>query len=417
LEEITERKKDLDIFFVVSKIEPQEQDSSGEEEEEDEEDEDEEFPETVQDNKKRRVFDQLVKNGFLSADEQSIHDHEYFHGLSAWKLSEYRRKKKRNPDWKDPHGAYKEYIDAFERFQSCLKSFSESSLKASVKRSCQTLILVLSRCLYYFIEKANNLKQNRDVTISMLKKIEEEEKTVHENIACQVVKQRDEIIEVMTEAIESLEEHVAEEATVFQYSEEFAVPIRDGFVKGAEAVNQCRKQIEQMVFNNVHRCIKETLMKMFRTRDKFLEDLEERVKNIEKEAASEENRDFTDAASTTLHSNLVWCYEVDPKLQTNWSIKQFLKTLQDILKRFALKPLDTIRGRVNVGKPEWKRDTAVDTLKAINIPTVADGLVTNVKEHFEKYHNQFVEQFENILRVLKRGGTLKDDQRRGISST
>ena len=417
MEEITERKKDLDIFFVVSKIEPQEQDSSGEEEEEDEEDEDEEFPETVQDNKKRRVFDQLVKNGFLSADEQSIHDHEYFHGLSAWKLSEYRRKKKRNPDWKDPHGAYKEYIDAFERFQSCLKSFSESSLKASVKRSCQTLILVLSRCLYYFIEKANNLKQNRDVTISMLKKIEEEEKTVHENIACQVVKQRDEIIEVMTEAIESLEEHVAEEATVFQYSEEFAVPIRDGFVKGAEAVNQCRKQIEQMVFNNVHRCMKETLMKVFSTRDKFIEDLEERVKNIEKEAASEENHDFTDTASTTLHSNLVWCYEVDPKLQTNWSIKQFLKTLQDILKRFALKPLDTIRGRVNVGKPEWKRDTAVDTLKAINIPTVADGLVTNVKEHFEKYHNQFVEQFENILRVLKRGGTLKDDQRRGISST
>ncbi|KXJ21152.1 dual serine/threonine and tyrosine protein kinase [Exaiptasia diaphana] len=409
LDEINERKSDLDIFFVVSKIEPQEEDSSDEEEEEDDEDDD---YESVQDNKKRRVFEQLVKNGLLT-DDKEIKDQEYFHGLSAWKLSEYRRKKRKNPDWNDPHKSYKEYIDAFERFQSCLKNFSDTSLKASTRRSCQTLISVLQRCLYFFIEKANSLKQNRDSVIAMLNRIEEEEKLVHDNVAQQVEKHKSEIVDVMVQAIDDLKGTVPQEARTFQYGEEFSLPIRDGFVKSKEAVSQCRKQIQQLVFNAVFKRIEVTLMKMFSTRDNFFEELEQRVKTIEEEAALDETTTYE--ASAALHNNLVKCYQVNPDIRSNgFSWEKLFKKFREILVAFLKHPRATITGKVKVGDPEWKSKTALETISEINVPQVATELIKSLKSHFESCHNQFIEQLKNILRVLRRGGTLKDEQRKVI---
>lgn len=411
MEEINERKSDLDIFYVVSKIEPQEQDSSGEEEEEDDDDDDDEDYESVQDNKKRRVFEQLVKNGLLS-DEKPIKDQDYFHGLSAWKLSEYRRRKRKNPDWNDPHKSYKEYIDAFDRFHSCLKTFSETSLKGTTRRSCQTLISVLQRCLYFFIEKANHLKQNRDSVIAMLKRIEEEEKLVHHNVAQQVERQKSEIVDVMVQAINDLKDTVEKDARKFQYGEEFTVPIRDGFVKSKEAINQCRKQIQQMVFNAVFKRIEETLLKIFSTRDNFFEELEQRVKKIEEEAALDDTTTY--GASAALHSNLIKCYELNPQIRNyGLSWDKLFQKFKEIMVGLFKHPIATITGKVKVGDPEWKSQIAMETITGINVPQVATELIKSLKTHFDSCHTQFTEQLQNILRVLRRGGTLKDEQRRG----
>jgi hypothetical protein len=398
----------LEIFYVVSKIEPQESDSSGDEDEEDYGT----VKETVQDSKKRRVYEQLVKNGFLSPDKD-MHSNENFHGLSAWKLFEHRRKKKENPKLNDSD--YKEYTDAFERFQSCLKTFSESSLKESVKRCCQKLISVLSRCLYFFIERANVLKQDRDAMIAMLKSIEAEEKILHRNIFIQIQKQKEEILEVMANDIEDLKDNAAEDARAFQYSEEFVVPAKDGFkfVKGAEAVNQFRMQIEQMVFNKVEKRVKDTLVRMFATRGEFLENLVKKVKTIEKEAFPIEHR--SNAALATLYSNLVFCYEPDVDCKKgDLSIKRIIKHMVEWIKRLVKQPSAALHlGKVNVGDPEWKAKVALDTLSAIDLPRIGEEVVKTLNCHFNSCHERFGVELKKIIDVFTSGETLKDDQRKG----
>jgi len=420
LNEINERTKDLDIFYVVSKIEPQDQDSSDEEDEEEDDSDDDGSPhspkETVQESKKRRVFEQLVKNGLI-IDQKPMNEHEYFHGVSVWKLSEYRSKKKKYPNWTDPDNKYKEYTDAFERFQSCLKTFSESSLKANVNRSCQTLISVLSRCLYYFIEKANSLKQHRDETLSTLEKIEYAENLVHNNVLERIERQRLEVIDVMKEAVHDLKESVAKKASTFQYSEEF--PIRDGYVQGKEALEHCRKQIETMVFNAVYKEIKQTLLQMFCSRDNFYEDLKQRVEAIEKEAASDENAAF--GASQALTDILIRCFQVDQPLRAELTssekIKKATNAFWEALKKVFKSPWKTTKevfsGKVRVGQPEWKSKTAVDILTSIKVSDVANALVEKLKTHFQTCHDQFKETLRNIVKVFRQGETLKDEQRKG----
>lgn len=409
LREIKDKNGGLEIFFVVSKIEPKDSDSSDEEDEDDEEDGSER--ETVQESKKRRVFEQLVKNGYLSPDKDRD-SNENFHGLSAWKLYEYRRQIKKNPQLKDPNNVYKEYTDAFDRFQSCLKTFAESCLKGCVKIACQKLIAVLSRCLYFFIEKANLLKQNRDATLVMLKDIDKEVAILHRNVLQQVDKQKEEIKEVMASHIKALEKDVGETARSFSYSEEFIMLGKDGYVSGTEAIKQCRTQIEQMVFNKVQKEIKTTLEAMFHTRDDFLKNLIEKMKTIEGEAFSEEE-DFNSAAET-LHSNLVVCYEPDYECNTGgWSFKRILKQIGEWIKNFFKRPVITMKGKVKVGDPTWKEKLALDTLGAIDVSRIGEDLVKTLNTHFENCYGKFKVELKTIVEVLAKGETLKDDQRNG----
>jgi hypothetical protein len=274
------------------------------------------------------------------------------------------------------------------------------------------LISVLSRCLYFFIERANVLKQNRDATIAMLKSIGAEEKILHRNIFVQIQKQKEEILEVMANDIKDLKDDAAKDARAFQYSEEFVVPAKDGFVKGAEAVNQCRMQIEQMVFNKVEKRVKDTLVRMFATRDEFLENLVNKVKRIEEEAFSEERR--SNAASATLHSNLVFCYEPDVDcITTGWSIKRILQHMVVWIKSFFTRPLYTLRGKVDVGNPEWKEKVAFETLDAIDLGRIGVELVKTLNDHFKSCHERFGVELKNIIDVFTSGETLKDDQRKG----
>lgn len=402
----------LEIFFVVSKIEPQESDSSDEEDDDDEEDGREK--ETVQESKKRRVFEQLVKNGYLSLD-QARDSNENFHALSAWKLYEYRRKLKKNPDWRDPNNVYKEYTDGFDRFQSCLKTFAEASLKGSVRITCQKLIAVLSRCLYFFIEKANFLKQNRDASLKMLREIDRQVDILHENVLQGIHKQKDEIMELLGIHIESLKEDVSETARSFKYSEEFVMLAKDGYVRGSEAVTQCLTQIEQMVFNKVQKEVKTTVGSMFRRRDDFIEELVKKMKTIEEEAFSGEEHSNT--ASTTLYSTLIVCYEPDIDCTSaGWSAKRILRQMVEWMKRFFTRPVTTLTGKIKVGDPEWKEQKALETLGAIDVSRIGEGLVKTLETHFQTCYERFKAELKNIMEVLAKGETLKDDQRKGKRS-
>jgi len=148
---------------VVSKLEPEDRAESS--------DEDEDLGASasartktqeleVQSRKKHRVYERLVKNGFLTAEPGvTMDENERFHGLSAWRIQRYNEMKENNPQ--APSDEFAEYIESFKRFQDSLKKFAEESLRARVEHVCKILIRVLSRCLDFFIKKANVLKTGK----------------------------------------------------------------------------------------------------------------------------------------------------------------------------------------------------------------------------------------------------------------
>ena len=146
---MTSSGTDLSIFFVVSKLEPEDRTESSDE---DDEPRGHAAPVKarkkreleVQNRKKTRVYERLVKNGHFPSG-LPMNQNERFHGLSAWRIQQYHALKKRNPEASSEE--FTDYTQAFERFQNSLKEFTEESLRARVKCVCKTLVRVLSRCL------------------------------------------------------------------------------------------------------------------------------------------------------------------------------------------------------------------------------------------------------------------------------
>ncbi|EDO49816.1 predicted protein, partial [Nematostella vectensis] len=387
---------------------PAKTDSSDEESDDDDNDESVKQAEPVQESKKRKVYDKLVKKGFIIPCEGGRDAHPNFHGLSAWRIGEFNKRMKMNPAWDDSEGLFKEYMDAFHRLHTCLHDFTKSSLTACVENTCNTLTSVLSRCLSFFIKKANFLKQGKKETMVMINRIRQEELTVHENILRQIEKQRLDITEVVSDGILEIKSNVLEEARTFQYSElDFVIPA-NGWVHGAKAVTECRDQIWEMVFNKVRQRISSTLMAMFSHRDEFLVELENRIKKIEQEAFPDGRRS---TAGVTIHLMLVNCYEVSRSNFRFWATKTIITRLVDFLKRLFKFPLDVIRGKVKVGDMEWKERQASVAIEAIDVAKLVEHLMQKLLERFDECHSIFNDELDKVMAVFKQGQTLKDSQR------
>ena len=409
MNEITELGKDLDVLYVVSKIDPEERLSSDEEDGEVQ-------VERVQDSKKRRVSEKLIKYGFLSADD--LRSKERFHGLSAWKIHKWNQQKKKNPEWDDPD--YMEYIRDFERFKRCLQSFYEARLRAEIEKAAMKLIGVLSRCLDFFIKKANVLQKDNEAIMVMLQTAREEEQTVHERIVHDLENRHKEIANVIQETVEEAKEKILKEAGVFEYDDaELTDLITDGYVSSVAAKSQCQLQIRKMVTNKLQAEIFEKLQHMFASKDQFVKELEERVKKLE-----EKTRKSDDSPSTASHAiaqSLVTCYDVQVKTTATLggllrSIgREFLRIWKNIFGGKGLgEVLDAIKGRFHVGHAQWKKDVAKKELAAVIPDEVAKDLIEGLKKHFEDCHIKFASEIGKITDLFKVGETMKDEQRKKI---
>ena len=228
---MTSSETDLSIFFVVNKLEPEDRTESS-----DEDDEPSGHAASVkarkkpeleaQNRKKTRVYERLVINGHFPS-QLPMNQNERFHGLSAWRIQQYHALKKKNPEASSEE--FTDYTQAFERFQNSLKKFAEESLRARVEYVCKILVRVLSRCLDFFIQKANVLKRGKKQILKTLETLLREEQQVHENIIRDLEdeKRAMDIQGLLSDAINGAREDILKEAGDFEYVlTEFTIPSR-----------------------------------------------------------------------------------------------------------------------------------------------------------------------------------------------
>ena len=248
---MTSQRSDLPIFFVVSKLEPEDRAESSEEDEEASASARKKILELeVQSRKKHRVYEKLVKYGHISAEPGvTMDENERFHGLSAWRIQRYKEMKERDPNASTDE--FTEYIEAFRRFQDSLKKFAEECLRSRVEHVCQILIRVLSRCLDFFIQKANVLKKDKKLMMKTLQTLLQEEQEVHDNICNSLDSKSKEIQDLLSDAFADAQGGILKEAENFEYVlTELNIP-QDGFVKEKAAVAHCHDQLQRMVINKL----------------------------------------------------------------------------------------------------------------------------------------------------------------------
>ena len=412
---MTSQRSDLSIFFVVSKLEPEDREESSDEDEEPSTSARKKILELeVQSRKKHRVYERLVKYGFLSAEPGvTMDENEQFHGLSAWRIQRYNEMKERNP--KASSDEFTEYIKAFRRFEDSLKKFAEESLRARVEYVCQILIRVLSRCLDFFIQKANVLKKDKKLMMKTLQTLLQEEQAVHENICNSLDDKSKEIQDLLSDAFADVQGGILKEAENFEYAlTEFNIP-QDGFVTEKAAVAHCHDQLQRMVINKLQREIKVILRMMFCSRDQFVTQLKERIEQIEEEIASGGE---TPSAGLALGRGLLSSYEAKITLSKHNGIQSFIKKVATWFYEMICDPLsviiNTVKGKVQVGSKNWKTKVASNALKRVDPSKMAMEIVTNLKAHFSACHKEFIEEIKKVQGLFDRRETIKDEQREKI---
>ncbi len=444
---MTSRRPDLPIFFVVSKLEPEDRTESSDEDEEpggSSQSRKKIRESEVQSRKKQRVYERLIKHGFLSAKTVvDMDQNERFHGLSAWRIQRYNEMKK-NPDASSDD--FTGYIEAFDRFQESLKKFAEESLRARVEHVCQILIRVLSRCLDFFIQKTKLLKKGKELMQKTLHTLLEEESEVHENISRSLDKEENDIQDELTATFNGAHDGILREAEMFEYDlTEFTIP-QSGVVTQTAAVGHCQDQLERMVISKLQGEIKDTLSMMFHSRDLFFTQIKDRIEQIEDEIAAD--REIPSAA-LALGRSLLSSYEAQITFaKQEGGILSFFKKVAIWLKDTISHPktavvatavasaivgtppvpsletivktvkgdvpvstfVNTVKGNVPVGSPAWKKKVASNVLKKVDPSKMANEIVTNLKEHFRTCHEEFTGEINKVQDLFNRGETISDEQ-------
>lgn len=420
LNEMTSSGNDLSIFFVVSKLEPEDRTESS-----DEDDEpgghaastkaQKKGELKVQERKKTRVYDRLVKNGHFSS-QLNMDENERFHGLSAWRIQQYHASKKKNP--KASFDEYTDYVEAFERFQNSLKKYAEESLRARVESVCTTLIRVLSRCLDFFIQKANVLKKGKTQILKTLGTFLREEQQVHDNIIRDLEdeKRAEDIRDLLSDAMEGAKGDILKEAGDFEYVlAELTIP-SSGHVKEKAAVAHCQDQIRRMVVNKLQGEIKQRLTMMFRSRDLFVVHLKDGMEQIQGEIAADSD---IPSAALALGNSLLSSYETQVTFsQRHGAAVRFIMKVSEWFYKAIRNPIDTvvktITGEVQVGSKEWKVKVASEALKKVDPSLMAKEIVSSLKQHFCDCHQEFTSEIGKVQDLFDRGETIKDMQRETI---
>ena len=414
---MTKQRSGLPIFFVVSKLEPEDRAESSDEDEEASASARKKMELKEQSRKKHRVYERLVKNGFLSAEPGvTMDENERFHGLSAWRIQRYNEMKEKNPQ--APSDEFAEYIESFKRFQVSLEKFAEESLRARVEHVCKIFIRVLSRCLDFFIQKANVLKKGKKLMMKTLQTLLQEEQEVHDNISRSLDDEFNKIQDILTDTLNNARDGILQEAETFDYVlTEFNLP-QDGFVTEEAAIAHCRNQLQQMVINKLQGEITATLSMMLRSRELFFTQLKERIKRIEEEIAADGE---IPSPAVALGRSLLSSYDAQITLEKGDAIMvmivRFMKKLYTWFRDLWERPtvfINTITGKVEVSSKKWKKRVVSNVLEGVDTSKMTMVIVSQLKEHFSTCHKEFMGEVEKVQGLFDRGQTIKDEQREKI---
>ncbi|XP_002739351.1 dual serine/threonine and tyrosine protein kinase-like [Saccoglossus kowalevskii] len=337
--------------------------------------------------RKRRVYDRLVDEGFLTNGPMEKCD--IFHGISCWRVKSYRRGKCKNRDT---------FVDDFHHFQKCVYEFVENSLNAEIKNSCNILIASHCRCIDYFIMKATEVKdpEHRENILKECKAIEDDvfQKAMSKLKARKKFLQREirNVIETETGNIVAC----IREYTLLDTDVEKNMQTRH--TSDAQLYS---KKIKQLVTEKVSIALRKRIADSFKEEDDSIIQLSKVVKDLENQKQDSE-----------VAAIIKQCTMGSYRVETAFSICR--NPLLSRLKIWLTKSSTCDDIKDDVITADWKEARVLKTLSMIDAKFVAKELISESKAHLQKSKKQFHKAIDQLRNLMKMDTTITNNERMNI---
>ncbi|XP_077984560.1 dual serine/threonine and tyrosine protein kinase-like [Glandiceps talaboti] len=355
------------IFYVVTKVDRDQDDPNDEM--------------SVVAEKKNRAYNSLVREGLLP-DDVPMEECEYFHGISNWKVKEYRRKKQTGPN---------PFVNDFLRFQRCLCNFVCTSLNAIILSASNILLTSHTGCLNFFIDAATKAKEREDRTVEqarLLKRCADIEDKVFTEAQEKLNGERSEMKSSIKSVMKTQEHNIISRVKKYKFRD---IPA-DQVVKKGAMYEKCVTQIEEFVFDCIGVNVVSNLRKRFEKQDKILTKLARSIAQI--------GRDTGDPRVAAVLKN---CTMASYKAETIKFVKDqntsLLSKVKTWLKNVFVNPLRAFRSEIKIDE-KWKATVAEKALEGIDINSVTDQLIAQATDHLEHCRCQFTKATENVAALL-----------------
>ncbi|XP_070553790.1 dual serine/threonine and tyrosine protein kinase-like [Ptychodera flava] len=383
-----QQKTDATIFYVVTKVDK--------DEDEDDDDEEEDEMDVVIE-KKTRAYNSLVREGFLPGRER-MEDCKLFHGISSWRVKEYRKSGDRDKQV---------FMDDYDRFRRCMCEFVYEQLSAVTTSASTVLLASHSKCLDFFIGRANQSKTRPKELTQLLEECSDKESRIHHRMMGRVSNRKGALEKTIARNIENQKSDILSSAKSFKFKD---IDIsREGLVKSDEMAKRCTEQIESLVISMLTTNITACLSKEFGEEDSIMGDLALAVKELE---------DFDPDAEFSLSELLRQCTMASYKVENAITLEKakwgsaMRNLFRNTLNAFR-HPISAMRGQQRVDD-KWKKSVAEDILGRVNAKAIAEKVITQGKDHLHACHFKFLEAAKDLQRVLKIAFQTGDKERASI---
>ncbi|XP_077984882.1 dual serine/threonine and tyrosine protein kinase-like [Glandiceps talaboti] len=377
---------DLSIFYVCNKVEFHQ--TANEMDRASDEESDEEDVDTQQYSleKKTRVFQALVENGFINRSEK-MESCRNFHAISTREIRKARTGKVRNSMNNN------QYLDAFLHMKEDFLYFAGKMLRGHILNATSRLHQAQKHCFDFFVAdvlrigKSNNTKASE--VQNMIATLKQEQKKLRKDGEELLAKKRLSITELIHEAVNGVRNDILETARNMKFS-----PVKIGeSVSKNEMTEQLQQQVQRLVVMRVTQAVKDAIAPLIQSLMTVM--TEEAAKRLQACDVGSQSTlpelqnvitNITFSVSAPTLSKLLNSTNLSWSVAQNWLAYRYKVMSKKMAMSLAGTKVDA----------EWRESVAIDTLKILTPQDMTEVVYREIGNRIDQFYSNLDQNLERI---------------------
>lgn len=380
----------MPIFYLCNKVD---KDKAAQKFDRDSDSEDDEEPSPICGEEKEQLVYQALAECQMVPKDISWRECPFFHGLSSKEVRHARLNNEPN-----------RYTEQFDVLKSKLLQFVAFGVNAHLKSATELLCQIQERVFDFFL--SYDFKEDRiPAQNELFDELEVKELQYVNKMRDYVSKNQSKFAAIVAEAIRINEKRIEIEAGQMQFN---AIKIGD-VVGRNEVVDQCRRQIKDMVLFKVMNIAMDKVRKAVSS---ITKKLRESLESEFSEVTRDEGRLSNLVKKQLEYSFLQHFQDRNACVHFDYALmKSGVKLIDDAKKVFG-DVWSAIRGKGTTLNEQWKRNIAKGVLDSVDCDAIADRICFNILSDVESGHKLFEVNLAHMRLFCREAATQTDVQRK-----
>lgn len=386
---LKEKVGNLPIFYLCNKVD---KDKTAQKFDRDSDPEDNEEPTPSSSEDKEQLVYQALVDCQMVPEGIPLTECPFFHGLSSKEVRLARLNKKTN-----------QYTEQFDALRSKLLQFATFGVNAHLKSATELLCQIQDRVFDFFL--SYDFREDRiPAQNELFDNLEVKELQYVNKMRDYVRNNESKFATIVETAIRGNRKKIEIEAGQMQFE---AIKIGD-VVGRNEVVEQCRRQIKDMVLFKVMNISMDKVRKAIAS---ITKKLRESLESEFSEVTRDEDRLSNLAKQQLEYSFLQHFQDGNACVYFDYALMKFGVKFFDDAKKVVGDVLSSLRGKGTTLDEQWKRNIAKGVLESVDCEAIAARLCLNILKHVESGHTLFKDNLAYMRRFCREAAAQSDVQR------